>query len=83
MARLLGTVGLALILAGIGCSSAEKCGLDAAACPNGDVCIMGGACAQRCDVDGAAPCPSGTSCQLKGGYCTGAACAAIGVMVCQ
>jgi hypothetical protein len=84
MARLWVAVGLALILAGTGCSgSAEKCGLDAAACPSGNVCIMGGTCAQRCDVDGAAPCPLGTSCQLKGAYCTVTSCTAIGVRVCQ
>ena len=83
MTRLWVAVGLALILTGIGCSgSAEKCGLDAAACPSGNACITGGTCAQRCNADGAAPCPVGMLCKATEGYCTGTACTAIEVMVC-
>ena len=77
-------VGVALFWVGLACSTttSQRCGGDAGACSSGDVCIMGGMCAQRCDVDGAASCPIGTTCQIKGGFCSGTACTAIAVMVC-
>jgi hypothetical protein len=85
MQRLLAMAGLALLVSGLGCSTSaqpQMCGLDAGTCSSSDICIMGGTCAQRCDTDGSAPCPAGTTCQLKGGFCSGTACSAIAVMVC-
>lgn len=83
MRRLLVMAGLAFLVGGFACSTgAQKCGLDAGTCSSGDVCIMGGTCAQQCDTDGSAPCPGGTTCQPTASFCTGAACSPFGVMVC-
>jgi hypothetical protein len=83
MKRFLAMAGIALLAGGFACStSAQRCGLDAGPCSTGDVCIMGGTCAQRCDTDGSAACPTGTTCQPKASFCTGAACFPVSVMVC-
>jgi hypothetical protein len=56
-------------------------------CPAGQACIMGGACAQSCTIDGGTDasdaCPAGTTCQHTNGFCEGTACAAIQVTVCR
>jgi hypothetical protein len=69
---------IALASFGIGCSSPCTPG----GCSQGYVCVEGNFCAERCDENGGATCPIGTTCQRRQAACTGTACTAAVAMVC-